>query len=79
MIMMGPAYSKSQSRVIPLKRYDRGMVSVIHPQSQNASLPFLVRFQFSLLYMIELTDSKLLHKIVKFIKYANLCKFVQNF
>ena len=43
------------------------------------SLSFLGRFWFRLFYLIGLVRaSKLLHRILKFINYANLCTFIQN-
>ena len=47
---------------------------------KNAASPlFLGRFWFCLYYLIGLgTGFKLLHRILKFINYANLCKFIQN-
>ena len=46
---------------------------------KNATSLFHSRFWFCLFYLIGLVGaSKLLHRIVKFINYANLCKFIQN-
>ena len=45
----------------------------------TSSLSFLGRFWFCLFYLIGLVGaSKFLHWIVKFINYANVCKFIQN-
>ena len=44
-----------------------------------ASPSFLDRFSFCLFYLIGLGGaSKLVHNILKFINYANLCKFIQS-
>ena len=64
-----------------------GVASVVHPSVlpsvhsfQNASSSsFLNRFWFWLFHKIGLGgDLKLLHRIVKFIFYGNLCKFMRN-
>ena len=53
--------------------------SLIMQMKNATSLSFLGRFWFCLFYLIGLVRaSKLLHRILKFINYANLCKFIQN-
>ena len=47
--------------------------------TKNATSLFLRRCWFCLVFLMGLVGaSKLLHRILKFINYANLCKFIQN-
>ena len=56
------------------------IMQIYSKSMKNAtSLSFLGRFWFCLFYLIGLgAGFKLLHRILKFINYANLCKFIQN-
>ena len=72
------------SRKIRLAKYIAYTVckfmQIYSKSTKNAtSLSFLGRFWFCLFYLIGLVQaSKLLHRILKFINYANLCKFIEN-
>ena len=54
-------------------------MQIYSKSTKNATSLFLGPFWFCLFYLIGLGGGfKLLHRILKFINYANLCKFIQN-